>query len=82
MTLYGECVGASASAAVRISELGGSGCELEAEGILSVFDEDFALWIGAVGPFAATALRKDPQHLSLHFKEPLDPKILDHFLAA
>lgn len=82
MTLYGECIGADTRARVRISGLAGNGCEVEADTRQSLFDGEFTLWIGAVGPFSATASRRDRSHLLLRFKEPLDPKIVDHFQAA
>jgi hypothetical protein len=80
MTLYGECIGADTQARVRISSLVGNGCEVEVESPqLVVVDGELALWIGAVGPFRATASRCDRSRLMLRFEEPLDPKILDHF---
>lgn len=77
--LYGECVNGRASAAVRISALDGTGCRLESESSMGSLGTDFALWIGAIGPLAATAKDGDDQHLDVLFKEPLDSKILDHF---
>lgn len=82
MTLYGECISADSRARVRISGLAGNGCEVEAETRQSLFEGEFALWIGAIGPFNVTASRRDRSRLLLRFKEPLDPKIVDHFQAA
>jgi len=77
--LYGEWVGTRGSAPVRISDLADRGCDLEAEDGAELIDEAFTLWIGAVGPFEATATRKDASHLAVRFKEPVDGKILQHF---
>lgn len=77
--LYGECIGSRGSASVRISDLAGSGCDLEADAAQDVFEDDFALWIGAVGPFAATATAKAGPRVAVRFKEPVDGRILQHF---
>lgn len=79
--LYGECIGTRTSAEVRISELADHSCDLETDGAAAVTDGDVSLWIGAIGPFPATATRKDESHLALRFKEPLDDRILEHFRA-
>ncbi|PEQ14408.1 hypothetical protein B2G71_02095 [Novosphingobium sp. PC22D] len=82
MPIYGECVGASASAAAMISQLGGSSCELWLESASANLDHDFALWIGAMGPFAATCISRDCDgHCSATFKEPIDDRIVEHFRA-
>lgn len=81
MILYGECVSARDTAQVRISGLANLGCDLEAETTVPLSDGDVSLWIGAVGPFAATATRRNPGHVSVRFKEPLDRKIIEHFNA-
>lgn len=85
--LYGECVGNSAVAAVRIKGLAGQGCNLEtrepgAVDLSAVAAGDVSLWIGAIGPVAATAERHGDREFSLRFKEPLDSRILSHFSAA
>lgn len=77
--LYGECVGPCGSTEVRISELADQGCDLEVDAPASQLDGDLSLWIGAVGPFRATATPKARGRLALRFKEPLDNKILHHF---
>lgn len=77
--LYGECIGSREAAAVRISELADRGCDLETDGLATVTDGDVALWIGAIGPLPAIAIRKDSCHLVVRFKEPLDGRILAHF---
>jgi len=77
--LYGECVSARDKAEVRICALGDKGCRLEADTAVRVFDTDFSLWIGAVGPIPAVATRKDAGHVAVRFKEPLDERILEHF---
>jgi tartrate dehydratase beta subunit/fumarate hydratase class I family protein len=79
MILYGECFTARDSAQVRISELADLGCHLETLDAVALSDGDLTLWIGAIGPFAATATRKDASHLAVRFKEPLDGKIIHHF---
>lgn len=76
--LYGECIGARESAEVRISDLADGGCDLETDGS-ALLDGDFALWIGAIGPFAATAIRRGARHFHVLFKEPLDARIVQHF---
>lgn len=85
--LYGDCIAARDSAPVRISDLVGAGCELETMAASQPIEGDVALWIGAIGPIAATAIRRDNYgatardraHVSLRFKEPLNREILYHF---
>ncbi|MFC0206152.1 hypothetical protein [Novosphingobium soli] len=77
--IYGECVGPAESARVRIRDLANEGCALETDAPAAVFDADFSLWIGAVGPFAATATHRQAREVSVRFKEPLDARILQHF---
>ncbi|MEJ2457942.1 MAG: hypothetical protein P8Y58_07235 [Novosphingobium sp.] len=77
--LYGECVSACKTAKVRISELADRGCDLEMDPFTAVTDGDVSLWIGAIGPFPASATRKDASHLALRFKEPIDGRIVEHF---
>lgn len=79
MILYGECVTARETARVRISGLANLGCDLEAEAATPAPDGDVVLWIGAIGPVAATAERTGTGHLAVRFKEPLDGKIIEHF---
>ncbi len=79
MAIYGECVGSGTRAQVQISDLAGTGCDLAARIGEAMPDGEFALWIGAMGPFAATATRTDAEHLSAKFREPLDPRIIEHF---
>ena len=76
MILYGECVSALETASVRMSGLADLGCDLEADATAPVFDGDVALWIGAIGPVAATATRKTAKRATIRFKEPLDGKIV------
>ena len=78
MILYGECVTARETARVRISSLANLGCDLEVEAA-SAPDGDVALWIGAIGPVAATAKRVRAGQVAVRFKEPLDGKIIEHF---
>lgn len=79
--VYGECVRSGEAMIVRISALADLGCDLEADGQLGPvpIDGECALWIGAMGPFAATAQHKDAGHLALRFKEPLPVAIVTHF---
>ncbi|MCJ2186562.1 hypothetical protein [Novosphingobium beihaiensis] len=77
--LYGECIGPQETAKVRISDLADQGCDLETDAFCAVSDGDVSLWIGAVGPFHASATRKDASHLALRFKEPIDGRIVEHF---
>lgn len=77
--LYGDCVADRDSAQVRISELMGAGCELQTVAATTPLEGDVALWIGAVGPIEAIAVRRDREHVSLRFKEPLSSEILYHF---
>ncbi|WP_207094756.1 hypothetical protein [Novosphingobium sp. PY1] len=80
--VYGECVHSGACASVRISSLADSGCDLEIEAPAALDDGECTLWIGAIGPFPATAIRKTARQLLLRFKEPLDRKIVAHFNCA
>lgn len=85
--LYGECVRSGEATVVRISALADAGCDLETDAPIlapaptsaSSEDGECSLWIGAVGPFAATAQRKDSSHLLIRFKEPLPGAIVSHF---
>lgn len=79
MIIYGECVSAQETARVRISGLADLGCDLEADTAAPVPGGDVALWIGAIGPVAATATHKNANSLTVRFKEPLDGKIVEHF---
>ncbi|MGH6745926.1 hypothetical protein EDF58_106300 [Novosphingobium sp. PhB57] len=78
-TLYGECVSAGGSTAVRISDLASLGCAVETDAPAASIEGDLTLWIGAIGPFAATATRRDSRSLSVRFAEPLDRQIVQHF---
>lgn len=80
--LYGECVSARQSAPVRISGLADLGCDLEADTAAAMPDGDVALWIGAIGPVAATATHRNANRATVRFKEPLDGKIVQHFRTA
>ena len=77
--VYGECVSLHETAQVRISRLADVGCDLEMDDGAALGGDDVALWIGAVGPFAATAHSRSARCLSVRFKQPLDRKIVAHF---
>lgn len=79
--VYGECETPASSARVRISQLAARGCDLESESPGVPTGGEFNLWIGAMGPFAATARSKGHGQFAVDFKAPLDGKILDHFNA-
>lgn len=80
MQVYGECIGATATVAAMISQLGAGGCELLLDSASPLLDNDFSLWIGAIGPFAATCASRDESgHCLAVFKEPIDPAIIKHF---
>lgn len=81
--LYGECVSAGDIAKVRIHGLADKGCNLETDANTGVYDRvfgtEFSVWIGAIGPFPATAVQKTASSVAVRFKEPLDRRILKHF---
>jgi hypothetical protein len=79
MTIYGECETHGMCLPVTISDLGQSGCALASESADLLPQGEMALWIGAIGPLAAIAMHKDATHASAAFKQPLDPRILEHF---
>lgn len=79
MTIYGECEARGRRLTVKITGLGSSGCALACEGDDILPEGDMALWIGAIGPLAAIAMQEDAKHVSASFREPLDPRILEHF---
>lgn len=78
MAIYGECIGADTTASVMISGLDDIGCDIFADSGVPVLG-DFALWIGAVGPFPATATPQGDGRSVARFKDPLDRKIVNHF---
>lgn len=86
MTIYGECETLGRTLPVHISDLTQAGCDLSSgdglNALASCINGDMALWIGAIGPLAATARRRDATHMMACFKEPLDPRILAHFATA
>ena len=86
MTIYGECETLDRILAVRISELTQAGCDLASsdggDPLGVSIGGDMALWIGAIGPLAATARQRDDTRMMASFKEPLDPRILAHFATA
>lgn len=79
MTIYGECETRGKRLAVTITGLGSSGCALSSDSASDLPLGEMALWIGAIGPLAAVAMQQDATHASAAFREPLDPRILDHF---
>jgi len=79
MTIYGECEARGQRLAVTITGLGAAGCALACQGDEPLPDGDVALWIGAIGPLAAIAMQKDANHANAAFRQPLDPRILEHF---
>ncbi|HKX79792.1 MAG TPA: hypothetical protein VJM34_14845 [Novosphingobium sp.] len=82
MTIDGECVSAARRSPVRIAELARDGCDIVADGVDALPEGEFSLWIGAIGPLEVTGTRKTGASLSATFKEPLDPRILEHFAVA
>jgi len=81
MTIYGECIGASAKIGARVAHLGDSGCELLLDEQVGTLDESFSLWLGAVGPIPANVDRASEGHVFARFIEPLDERIVEHFNA-
>lgn len=83
MTIYGECETLGRTLAVNISDLTQTGCDLATRDngnpLATCVNGDMALWIGAIGPLAATAQKRDATHMMASFKEPLDLRILAHF---
>ncbi len=83
MTIYGECEMPGGKLAVRISDLTQAGCDLASSDgdhrLAAYANGDMALWIGAIGPLAATARKRGATRMMASFKEPLDPRILAHF---
>lgn len=77
--LYGECVRSGEAMAVRILDLACIGCAVETDASSVDLEGELTVWIGAVGPFAATATRRDARHHSLRFAQPLDDQIVHHF---
>lgn len=79
MTIYGECETRGQRLAVTITGLRSLGCALACESRDILPEGDMALWIGAIGPLPAIAMQKDATHADASFREPLDPRILEHF---
>jgi len=79
MGIFGECVCAGQRANVLVSGLACDSCNLWAEAVDLPLECEFTLWIGAVGPIAATARRIDATRFAARFAEPVDERIVDHF---
>lgn len=77
--IYGECEWRGHKVRVLISDLARSGCDLACEAGKLPAEGELSLWIGAIGPFAATAMRRDDAHLAAQFSQPLDERIIQHF---
>ncbi|WP_395330812.1 hypothetical protein WBP06_00645 [Novosphingobium sp. BL-8H] len=77
--LYGECVRSGEAMAVRILDLARIGCAVETDACAMDLEGELTVWIGAMGPFAATATRSDDRHHALLFAQPLDDQIVHHF---
>ena len=78
MPIYGECVNPSETVPVLISELRSDGCDLAAAtGNLSL-DEEWSLWIGAIGPLAITLSRANKWtfHASFHCRSTSELSII------
>lgn len=82
MPISGECVWQGRNLRVSVSELNAEGCDLAFEPDSLAGDGELALWLGAVGPLPAHATRRDAEHMTARFSEPLDERILNHFAAA
>jgi hypothetical protein len=82
MAIYGECETRAGRRTVTITGLGSTGCALACDSVNVPLDGEMALWIGAIGPFAVTAIQKNPVQAHAAFKEPLDPRIVEHFTGA
>jgi len=82
MTIYGECIGKSASMPVTISSLGGNECELQPGTATSILEELIDLWIGAIGPLSVTTENSGDGRYRARFTEPLDERIIAHFAMA
>lgn len=80
--LYGECVRSGETMAVRISDLARIGCAVETDACAVDLEGELTMWIGAMGPFAATATRRDDRHHAVRFVQPLDDQIVLHFAPA
>jgi len=80
MTIYGECEVRGGLVPVRITELSQTGCALSSASAVQLPDGELALWIGAIGPVSAIAMHKDASHAHAEFSDPLDMRILNHFI--
>jgi hypothetical protein len=82
MPIYGECVGTLQRTPVTILALGDHGCELQPEAGPCTIEGMLDLWIGAMGPFPATAESHGDGRYKASFREPLDQRIIAHFAHA
>ena len=79
MDIPGECICTGRRARVRVSQLSSKGCVLECATADLPAGCEFALWIGAIGPLAVTAIRDRACHIRARFKESLDERVVEHF---
>jgi hypothetical protein len=79
MAIYGECEVRGNFVPVTITELGQSGCALSSASNAQLPNGELALWIGAIGPLAASAMQVDASHAHAEFKDLLDLRIISHF---
>ncbi len=80
MPIPGEFMSTSRRVAVAISRLSMDSCDLMADPGDPGLDGALSLWIGAVGPFDITTLRRHGKILRARFSQPIDPRIVNHFL--
>lgn len=80
MTIYGECEVRGGLVPVTITDLSRSGCALSSASADQLPAGELALWIGAIGPLLATAMQLDASHTHAAFRDPLDTRILNHFI--
>lgn len=82
MAIHGDCVSATQAAGVLVSQLAADRCDLVSETGTMLAEGEASLWIGAIGPLAVVAEERRGKHVIVRFREPLDPRIVDHFKGA
>lgn len=79
LRLLGVAQTTSASRLVRIDGLTESDCAIDADQLPE--EDDFDLWIGAIGPIRSSVAVRQQARAVVTFDTPLEREVVSHFLA-